>query len=170
MEAARGLYDCEGPGVTGSTGLGGLIVGGDASTGADGGGGDSTSGGGGDWRSCGGGGLEMEIGGLGLEVDGFGPAGRLGAGGGLAGMVGDEGLKSGGLRLVLGGLVSGLGKTMGEEEGSGGEGQSEPEKHPWEWDLWELVREWRRGPRTKTRPRTTSTVTMKMKIFVALPT
>jgi hypothetical protein len=59
-------------------------------------------------------------------------------------------------------LEFGLGNWSGEESE---ELQESPEH------LWVLSwRPWRRIPNPKTRPRTTSTVTTKMKIFVALPT
>lgn len=52
----------------------------------------------------------------------------------------------------------GLGKT------AGGEKQELPEH------LWDFWRPWRINPKPRTKPRTTKTVTMKMKILVALPT
>ena len=55
------------------------------------------------------------------------------------------------------GLEIGLGKALGE-------GQESPEH------LCDFWRPCRNSPNPKTRPKTTNTVTMKMKIFVAFPT
>lgn len=60
-------------------------------------------------------------------------------------------------------LELGLGKMRGGEEREWQE--SESAEH-----LWVFWRPCRKTPNPKTSPRTTSTVTTKMKIFVAFPT
>ena len=99
-----------------------------------------------------GGGLRVGIelgGGLGLGLD-VGEVGWLDpiAGGGRL-----EEEEAGGVI----GLEIGLGKALGE-------GQESPEH------LCDFWRPCRNSPNPKTRPKTTNTVTMKMKIFVAFPT
>ena len=116
-----------------------------------GGGARLEAGGGGFGFATGGGGLEIRLGGLGFKAGGAGGLGWVKPGAGMVGL----GFSTGG----LGELKLGLGKVAGGE-------MQEPSEQLTLF-LWWLRR---RSPNPKTRPRTTRTVTMKMKIFVALPT